>query len=225
MSFQVRNKRKLNEGSAMIVAIVVGVVIMAFSLSLLLAAYSLFYSTTRQSTQVQCKELAKSVSKELKQELMQTSYHDYEEQRAAAGNENNLWFFLRYNLWQEEAWPYYHDGETGHTETDSYRYFTVDAADASGFEGMADKILITMYWEIESDEPSSETDKALTVLHIQVETEKDDCTYTMESAYALTVVPYDNDVDYEDMESIENTTINPYHKSIAINEQWMWSPD
>lgn len=220
-------KKQQNEGSAMIVAIVVGVVITVFALSLLLVSYSLFYSATRQSTQMQCKEVAKSVSKELRQELVETDYEDYEEQLAAAGNENNFWFFLRYNLWQEEVWPYYDDTEAGHDESDSYRYFTMDAVNAAEFEGMADKILITMYWEIDSEDPQNETDKALTTLHIKVEAEKDNCSYMMESAYALTVVSYDADAADGDsvMESIENVTINPYHNSIDINEQWIWSPD
>jgi hypothetical protein len=174
-----------------------------------------------QSTQTQCKELAKSVNQELRQELMKTDYTSYEEQLAAAGTDNQLWFYLRYNLWQEDTWPYYKEGVTGHNEGDSYRYFTMEVPEAAA----ADKVLVTLYWEIDSEAPETETDKSFTLLHVKIETEKGNYGYTMETVYALTVSPYDGAVGYGDLEGLENTTINPSQREIDKNEKWVWTPD
>jgi type II secretory pathway pseudopilin PulG len=206
----------------MIVATIVGAVIMVFVLSLLLVSYSLFTTAARKETQLQCQELARSVNQEIRQELMKPDYDTYEDQLAAVGTENDLWFFLRYNLWQDDAWPYFHEGESGHNKSDSYRYFTIDATDAEELGGMADQILITMYWEIDSEEPAAETDKSFTTLHIKVEAQKGDCAYAMESAYALTVIAYDSAA--EDGE-LEDAGSNPFHEVIDKNEKWAWEPD
>jgi type II secretory pathway pseudopilin PulG len=226
VNMQRKNRKLRNQGSAMVVAIVVGVVIMVFVLSLLLLSYSLFSTAAQKTTQMQCRELAKSVNKELRQEILSPDYDTYASQLAAEGTENNLWFYLRYNLWQEDVWPYYNEEESGHGEDDSYRYFTIDTADSDEYDGIADTILITMYWEIESDNPQEESDKSLTLLHVQVEVKKGDCSYSMESVYALTVA------EYSDAESaggtgngITGTSVNPYNQSIDTAEKWIWTPD
>jgi hypothetical protein len=218
-------KRQQNQGAAMIIALVVSVVIMAFALSLLLLSYSLFSSVNGDTIQTQCKELAKSVNSELGQELMDTGYDSYEQQYAAAGSENNLWFFLRYNLWQDEIWPYYNEAETGHGKADSYRYFRLDTINSDEYAGAADQILITIYWEIQSEESGEETDKSFTVLHIRTEVDKGDYAFAIDSAYALTVTPYDEYDDSDDMDSLDNLEINPYDTQIYKNEKWIWTPD
>jgi hypothetical protein len=218
-------KREKNQGAAMIIALVVSVVIMAFALSLLLLSYSLFSSVSGNTIQTQCKELAKSVNSELGQELMDTGYDSYEQQYAAAGSENNLLFFLRYNLWQDGIWPYYNDEETGHSKADSYRYFKLDAINPEEYGGVADQILVTIYWEIQSDEPGEETDKSFTILHIRTEVDKGDYACAIDSAYALTVTSYDENADSDDMDSLENLEINPYNTEIDKNEKWIWTPD
>jgi hypothetical protein len=218
-------KKEKNQGVAMIVAVIAGMVLMVFTLSLLLVSYTLFSSVAAKSTQSQCAELAKSVSQELRQELLNVNYDSYSAQNAAVGRENNLWFFLRYNLWQQEAWPYYNDGETGHDEADSVRYFTINATEDSKFEGMADQILITTYWKIDSDSPQNETDKSLTTVHFKVEAKKGDSAYVVESDYALTVTPYDSAEGEGNMETVENSKINPYNKYIDRNEKWVWVPN
>jgi hypothetical protein len=193
-----------------------------FVLSLLLVSYSLFSTAAQRSTQMQCQELAKSVNQEIRRELTDPGYDTYEEQAAAVGRENELWFFLRYQLWQDGIWPYYQEGESGHNTADSYRYFTIDAAQADELEGMADQILITMYWEIDSENPAAETDKSVTLLHISIETRKGDCAYVLDSEYALTVLAYDSAIDGGEMEDAGS---NPFHTSIDKNEKWAWELD
>jgi hypothetical protein len=217
---QISKKKARNQGSAMVVAIVVGVVIMVFVLSLLLLSYSVFSSAAQKNTQLQCRELAKSVNQELRQELTTPDYDSYDAQAAAEGVENNLWFFLRSNLWQNEVWPYYQEGVAGHGEEDSYRYFTMHASDSEDYADAADTVLVTLYWEIDSDNPQEETDKSMTLLHVQVMAEKGDCSYTMETVYALTVTSYEgaseNDMQIED---------SSYGLPINTNEKWIWTPD
>jgi hypothetical protein len=230
MGLSAKKKIKQNQGAAMIVTIVVGVVLMAFALSLLLLAYSLAASVTGRTIETQCKELAKSVNRELEAELMTADYDNYEQQCADFGNKNNLWFYLRYNLWQDEVWPYYNDLEAGHDVEDTYRYFRLDAQNTEEYGAMADSILITMYWEIDSDQPSEEDDKSFTVLHIRTEVQKGDYAYAIDSAYALTVTSYAENEDIDDIgdgdtEALENASVNPYHRSIYKNEKWVWTPN
>jgi hypothetical protein len=222
---KLQKKKKQNQGAAMIVAIVVSVVLMAFALSLLLLSYSLVSSVSGNVVETQCKELAKSVSEEIGQELMDVNYDSYDDQYAAAGNENNLWFFLRYNLWQDGTWPYYSDMEAGHYAADSYRYFRLNEADYGDSSLNVDRILLTMYWEIDSDQPAEETDKSFTVLHIRVEVERGDYAYALDSAYALTVTSYVDESDDGDMATVENADINPQGNEIVRDEKWIWTPD
>jgi hypothetical protein len=212
-------KRQQNQGTAMIVAIVVGLVVMVFTLSLLLVSYSLFSSAVRQSTQTKCRELAKSLNNELRQELLTPDYSSFADMKDKAGSENNLWFYIRCNLWQGDMWPYYKDGESGHGVDDSYRYFTLDTSD---FDGMADKILVTVYWEIDSDNPKSETDKNLTLLHVITEVEKNEEVYSVETKYELNISAFITENGYGEMETIDNSDINPDNNTIDNNERWTW---
>jgi hypothetical protein len=158
--------RRKNQGAAMIVAMVVGVVLMAFALSLLAVSYSLFSSASQRTTQLQCRELARSIDRELQRELTEPNYATYAKQKEDEGKKNNLWFFVRYNLGQsnsnQSGWPYYKEGEVGHSKEDSSKYFTMDASDDSELQGWADEISICLYWEIddsiEGDVASTESE-------------------------------------------------------------------
>lgn len=220
-----KKKGQKNQGSAMIVAVVVGVVLMVFSLSLLLLSYSLFSSVTSKSSQIQCRELAKSVNQRLKEELTTTAYSSYDEQTQKAGSENALWFYLRYNLWQNN-WPYYNEGELGHTETESYKYFTIET-DGTTLNGVADQILITMYWELNDGKknPATITDKNCTDLSIKITVEKGESSYTLQSSYSLSCGNEYTDEAENTMESISNLSINPNMNSIYKIERWTWISD
>ena len=108
----------------MMIAIIVSVVVVAFSLSLLLVCYALFSSSARKVTSRQCKELAKTLSLELEQELTKPNFASYEEEQMAlksvSDGENSLWFYLRYNLFQEQ-WPGYHAEYTEEKKELCYR--------------------------------------------------------------------------------------------------------
>jgi hypothetical protein len=205
----------------MIVAVVVGVIITVFVLALLLVSYSLFYSVTQHSAELQCRELAVSLDEEIRKELTTPDYETYEAEQAAEGHENQLWFFLRNNLWQGTVWPYYHEGESGHGKAESYRYFTVDITSDDRIAGMADQVLVTMYWEIYSDEPQLATDKGLTGVHIKVCVEKDKESYELESAYDLSVGYY---VEPEEAEGESGEGVTEDEDAAEeLHEKWIWT--
>lgn len=213
-----RDKRQLNSGSAMIVAIVVSIVLMVFALSLLLVSYSLFSSTANQNTQTKCRELAKSVSLEIREELTTPSYSNYDEQKKdILDGKNPLWSYIRCNLWQSN-WPYYNESETGHKAANSYKYYKLDAGDLNG---MAGQVTVTMYWEIESADPSVETNRSLTKLHVIVKAENDQSSYEAESVYALNCASFVDSTEGE-VDTVSSSSANPQNNSIYKNENWKW---
>lgn len=244
--------RRKNQGAAMIVAMVVGVVLMAFALSLLAVSYSLFSSASQRTTQLQCRELARSIDRELQRELTEPNYATYAKQKEDEGKKNNLWFFVRYNLGQsnsnQSGWPYYKEGEAGHSKEDSSKYFTLDASDDSELQGWADEISICLYWEIddsiEEDDTSAESglladkDNKI-ILHTVIKIQRGDSSYTLDTPYRLSVDGQESekqddekgvrgytDVKYgEKDDSYVSEDINPNKNSIFKKEKWTWSVD
>lgn len=211
-----------NQGVAMIVAVVVSMVLMVFALALLLVAYSLFSTVNKGDPKLQCKELAKSIDKELEEEITK-DYFDYAEQQAAAtAGENRLWFFLRYNMWQEHGWNYFNEDEkvSEHGTDAAYRYFTLDSSDASQFGGAADTILITMYWECDAD-TYEEASKEETPLHVRIKVTKAEEAYSIDTTYLLGVSQYD-DVTGDGEIGCSDTSLNPQGNEIVQKEKWHW---
>lgn len=217
------SKKTENSGVALIVASIVSAVVMVFALMLILASYTLFVTANKQSMESRCRELSVSVNKEIKQELMLVNYNSYEEQCNAAGVENNFWFYVRYNIWQNNTWPYY-DGTPGHEMENSAKYFKIDLSEREDYRRVADSVVVTMYWEIDSDNKATETDKSLGILHVNVNVVKGDSSYSVDSVYSLSVVGYDITGGFDVTESLNNQAINPYNNSIVTNEKWMWTP-
>jgi hypothetical protein len=240
-----RRKRQQNQGVAMIVAMVVGVVLMVFALSLLLISYTLFSSAVRQSSQTKCRELAKSLNRELQLELTTPNYGSYEEQMEAINQkENNFWSYLRYNVWQD-SWPSY---DEENIDPDCYRYFTMDASE---FDSMVDSVMVTLYWEKDTEEADSEAnEKANTILHVKIEAKKGESAYISEAEYELSVSAYPDAEEEEEETSEEDgnedgteggasedenqgstlagltdSSINPDNNQIDTQEYWVWSPN
>lgn len=214
-------KKRRNQGSAMMVAIVVSMVVLAFCLSLLLVSYALFSSSVRKVTQNQCRELAKSVSLELEQELTGAGYAAYQDQKAALdAGEDTFWQYIRYNLCQTN-WPYYAgEDESGHDEKAAKRYFklNINGGDTSKYTAMADDISVCVYWENDGSYTSS---KDGLVLCVDVTCTKGKQSASMTSRYELTCA------DYEDIEADVTDTgtlaVNPSGNMVVSAEHWIWS--
>lgn len=215
-----------NRGSAMIVAIVVSIIVIAFTLSLLLVSYSLFTSTAKRVTQSQVKELAKSISFEIGDELTNPKFNTKDELLAGINDDSsviyrsseyNLWYYIRYNVCQNEGWVSYVDETTaGHIAANAFRYFSVDIyGDSTKYAAMADDIYICMYWA--NDDIS---DKNETVLTVEVTVTKGEQTYTLTSYYELAVYPFDEE---HTTDSTMNEYFNPNGRYIDLSENWVWT--
>lgn len=220
---------KDNRGSAMIVAIVVSIIVIAFTLSLLLVSYSLFVSNERKVTQTQVKELSKSISLEIGDELTRPSYDDSQALLDAINNDENakycapdynMWFYVRYNLFQKN-WPYYKDETTAsHVGADARRYFKLNltGGDTAAYSAMADDISVCMYWEC--DDISI---KEQAVLTVEVTVTKGDQKSTTTSYYELGVSYYSGNMSDKIENDKEDPAFNPAGNTIDLNERWTWS--
>ena len=218
-------KSKHNKGSAMMIAIIVSVVVVAFSLSLLLVCYALFSSSARKVTSRQCKELAKTLSLELEQELTKPNFASYEEEQMAlksvSDGENSLWFYLRYNLFQEQ-WPGYHAEYTEEKKELCYREFSVDLSggDASTYEAYISDIVVRVYWQNDNIDVTKDD----TLLCVEVEVKRDDQSAIMRNYFTLSV----NDYPSTTLSGAVDTSsalavVNPSGYSVNETEHWKWS--
>lgn len=219
------NKKKHNEGSAMLIAIVVSIVVVVFCLSLLLVSYSLFTSTSRKVSQTQCRELAKTVSIEIEKELAAPNYSSYaDEKLACESGDNPLWFYVRYNVCQD-SWPYFEDQDvTGHNSKAAYRYFNLSTTggDVEQYKNMADDISVCMFWISEGNYYEEKED---TLLCVQVTVTKHEQKAMVSSYYVLGCGPYTEDdvTDVEPASGSNMEAINPNGNIIDIEEHWSWS--
>ena len=220
---------KDNRGSAMIVAIVVSIIVITFTLSLLLVSYSLFVSNQRKVTQSQVRELSKSINIEIGDELTCPQFDS--KQALIDGIENkegakycapdyNMWYYVRYNLFQTN-WPYYRDETTaGHVKANSYRYFKINltGGDTSQYSSMADDISVCMYWECEEFNIKDEA-----LLTVEVTVTKGDQTSTTTSYYELSVNKFDDaDEGVKENNTLSNA-YNPAGNTIDLTEDWKWT--
>ena len=220
---------KDNRGSAMIVAIVVSIIVIAFTLSLLLVSYSLFVSNERKVTQTQVKELSKSISLEIGDELTRPNYDDSQALLDAINNDvnakycapdYNMWFYIRYNLFQTN-WPYFKDETTaGHVGANAYRYFKLNltGGDTTSYSAMADDISVCMYWECEDFNIKDQA-----VLTVEVTVTKGDQKSTTTSYYELGVSYYSGNMSDKVENDKEDHAFNPAGNTIDLNERWTWS--
>ncbi len=110
---------KRNDGATMIVAIIVMAILIVFTFSLTLVAYTLYSTQNKNIASMKCAEAANSLSKALEDEII---YYDKTDNRYPE-YDSYLYRYLRYNLCQEETWPYYEEGTPGHGKDVACRYF------------------------------------------------------------------------------------------------------
>lgn len=211
--------RSKNAGSALLVAIIASIVVIAFSLSLLIAAYSLFQSSVQKRDQVQLKEYTKTLALEIESEITDPNFASCAEQNEALQNgEDNLWFYLRYNV-EQNNWPFYEQDEgIGHTKENAYRYFDINVSGGEErlYATMPNSVSVCMYWTKEVIEDEGDEEIYLTVV---VTCERDKQACTMSSYYTLSKTLY------SDAEAPEGSflSVNPQNNNIALNECWKWS--
>ncbi|MBO4951490.1 MAG: hypothetical protein J6C99_01100 [Lachnospiraceae bacterium] len=215
--------KRNQQGSAMIVAIIVSMVVVCFCLSLLLVSYALFQSSVRRVTQSQCQELAKTISIELEKELTTPAYKNYAQEITDLNSGNNrFWHYIRYNICQG-SWPYYAGEEkTGHDAKAAYRYFNlnVSGGDAGTYAAMADDISVCIYWETDSEDLTEKNDVTLC---IKVTCSKGDQKAAMLSKYALTSTDFQEDDSSGTLNPEMYEAVNPAKKDIDKSEYWKWT--
>lgn len=220
-----RSFRENNDGAALIVAIIVIAVVMVFAATLLVVSYSLYASAQHKNLDIKSRELAQSVADELTKEITEIDFDSYADQAHDENNgQDDLWFYLRYNVWQGyETWPYYNEEEsgTGHGLKRSTKYYNIAAGD------MADDISVMMRWEkpklksVGGAEDPSENEKTGTMLHVYVQVKMKDATYNAIRHYMLNVEEYE-DAAAGGTTTTSDTKINPYGNTIVSAEKWRW---
>ncbi|MBQ9278969.1 MAG: hypothetical protein IJ224_10095 [Lachnospiraceae bacterium] len=220
---------KDNRGSAMIVAIVVSIIVITFTLSLLLVSYSLFVSNERKVTQSQVKELSKSISIEIGDEITTPNFDNSDALLDAINNDENakycaqdynMWFYIRYNLFQNN-WPYYRDETTaGHMEANAYRYFKLNltGGEVAEYSAMADDISVCMYWECEDADIKDQA-----IFTVEVTVTKGGQTSTTTSYYELGMTYYDDEISGIIENNKTDEAFNPSGNTIDLNERWTWT--
>lgn len=218
-------KSKHNKGSAMMIAIIVSVVVVAFCLSLLLVCYSLYSSSARKVTSRQCKELAKSISLELEQEITNPNFASYDEQttalRKVTDGENTLWFYIRYNLFQE-SWPGYRNEYTQEQKELCYHEFSVDVSggDTTKYEAQTSDITVRIYWQNEDITTSLDD----TLLCVEVVVTKDDQSAIVRNYFTLSVNDYSSIITNGEIDTTQAmAVVNPSGYSITERQHWKWS--
>jgi len=206
-------KDRLNQGTAMIVAIIIMSILMIFTFSLTLVAYTLYASQNKNIASMRCSEAANTLSLALEDELT----YDKEVAKDPV-YESYLYNYLRYNLCQASTWPYYNPNEDGHTEEYAFRYFelkynskkpsydedgnAIENANHTpkyldGIEGMPGRTEVCIYWMLPdgvetTDNLSGSGESRQGVrLFIEITSESANQSYTVKSEYVLNVLYYD----------------------------------
>ncbi|MEY8533843.1 hypothetical protein AALH30_10000 [Blautia pseudococcoides] len=216
-----RSLRNNKNGSGLIIAIAIMAVLMMLSLALLLVSFSLYSTARRQQDSAQCRELAQSLSKELEYEITIPSTEAY---KSGAAEKYPLWFYLRFNVWQN-SWKYFNNDERGHMAVYAYRHFNVGFT-ANLNKELTDGMSVLMYW-ISEDEVS---DKNGTQLVVSVTSEKGKAKTTITSYFELNVtdskeLPKEDEDDYDALsggQEFEKKNIDPDGNTIDEGEIWSW---
>lgn len=198
--------RKKNSGAALMVVVIIIGILMVFTLSLVLVTYTLYASQNKKAASKKNSEAANTLSIALTTELTGTN--------AEAGE---LWRYLRFNLCQEDTWPYYDPECTadGHGSKEAFRYFDlkvnytekyfsktegteVNEDSYSALEGFPGSVKLCVYWMLPTNlvpEDKSEVVDVATVkaskgglrLFVEVICETASQTYVVKNEYELQI--------------------------------------
>ncbi len=210
---EVFKKMKKNDGVAMIVCITIIAILLIFVFSLLLASYVLYSSQNKNLQSDKTAEATKTLSVALS------------EQMAANDAEDDLYRYVRYNMWQAN-WPYYAPGVDGHTEEDAFRYFSMNKnTDMSGFPS---KVQVCIYWMLPEDgaaavdlshpEDITADIKGNARLFMEVSSSAGSQNFRMKNEFVLTV---SKTVGTEHPVA-SGEGVNPMNNVIDTEENWIW---
>lgn len=219
-----RNLKKNNDGSALIVAIVAGVVVMTFSLMLLMVSYSLFSTANGQLYDMSARELSQSISEELAKEITEVQFASFEEQQArelSLDGLDQIWFYLRYNIWQPYIWPAINDDNN--SSYPKYKYFKL-----SNQQGKIDKVedvTVKLSWERSGSAIGRESEASNidgTRLFMTVSVTDKGMVYETTKSFLLTTnltdyLPKESDTADEDINLNPPTDDDNWEKDWEIN--------
>ncbi|MCR5226883.1 MAG: hypothetical protein K6E27_06710 [Eubacterium sp.] len=181
---------KDSSGSALIVVIIIITIIIILTFSLMLVAYTYYSSQSKNVASKRCAEAANTLSVALEKELTDED----------APYNSSIWKYVRFNLFQNETWPYYdmnnklpasyHDA---HNEAAAFRYFKMDynrGDMTSGYridpeygetlDGFPGEVELCMYWVPDENESLISSSEGSTVLKEQSDIEKKDAILYIE---------------------------------------------
>lgn len=232
-----------NRGAALMVAVIIIGVLLVFTLSLLLVSYSLYASQNKNAASIRCSEAANTLSEALEKELTDSN----------AYANSDLWNYLRYNLVQENTWPYYDsDGSVGHTKEDAYRYFNImlnnnefytnrnnAVAGSDTPEGYPGQVELCIYWEPPQGYNPEEytSDKLLNLdqmhmqeirLTVEVTCEAGNQSYTVVNRYLLNVEMLTSMIEQEKLAenaTLKNNSVGVYNPLgfTSYHHEWKWT--
>ena len=113
--------RDCNDGSTMVVAIIIIAVLIVFTFSLMLITYTLYASQNKRISSMKCSEAANTLSLAIGKDIDAKRSIDEDE---CPEKKSYLYQYLRYNIYQDSTWPYYlNDNDAEHNKEVATRYF------------------------------------------------------------------------------------------------------
>ena len=190
--FNRKKHSKLNRderGAALIFMIIIISIIIIFTFSLLLATYNLYASQNKKAASLRSSEAAKSLSVALEKEL--TDEKAYEN--------SGLWKYLRFNMMEDNTWPYYDPSKSDHTEKYAFRYFNLKPNSNYNVDGFPGEVELCIYWELPANFsiPEGKTIKDLTPeqkkefkVTIEITCTTGNQSYTVKNKYLVDVTSF-----------------------------------
>lgn len=197
--FKRKNHSKLNNknrGAALVFVIIIVTIIIILIFSLLLVTYNLYASQNKKAASLRSSEAAKSLSVALENELTDED----------AYANSWLWKYLRFNMVQQNTWPYYDSGLSGHTEEYAFRYFDLKANSNYSVDGFPGETKLCVYWELPDGVSISDGDSIsdLTIdqkknfkVYIEITCTTGNQSYTIKNKYLVDVTNYTSEDDDE----------------------------
>lgn len=232
------NEKKIvklnNQGSSMVVAIVIISILMIFSFSLLLASYTLYSSQNKNAASKRNSEAANTLSIALEKELT----------REDSDADSALWKYLRCNILQNETWPYYVDGNKN-----AYRYFDLNYnyheayfkdTGLEGLDGFPGKVQLCIYWMlpdgtvIQDGQSVENINPNGTRLFVEIHCETASQSYMVTNEYILTSSTFGSDgaakTRQNRIRQLNNPNAanyevyNPMKLDVNVDQDWKWVP-
>jgi hypothetical protein len=212
---------KSNKGSALVIVTIIIAILITFTFSLLLILTTFYNTENNKIYSMRSSAAAESLSDVVNEQIQDQN--------------STLYQYIRYNLIQDDTWPYFDPTCSGHTKDDAIRYF--DLKTNENIPGFPNKIILGIYWELpdnhdnnsERDEailPSEITNKNGIKLHIEIICETVDEMYSLENLYELNVSTYNSDEEEQlnlFRTNSSDPSLNPFNFNFEEDlEKWEW---